>query len=82
MTQYRPKIGQYTTIHKFGGKQTPHLGGIHPLSECTTANITPTRDEDLSASTLCKTQMAAVARDDAAPALPWSVCSSRCSARR
>ena len=31
MTQYRPKIGQYTTIHNFGGKQTPHLGEIHPL---------------------------------------------------
>ena len=31
MSQYRPKRGQYTTIHKFGGKQTPHLGEIHPL---------------------------------------------------
>ena len=33
MTQYRPKRGQYTTTHKFGGKPTPHLGEIRSPSQ-------------------------------------------------
>ena len=32
MSQYRPKRGQYTTIHTFAGKQTPLLGEIEPSS--------------------------------------------------